>query len=258
MRQVPSLQFLIIGNGRASKHMGYYLNQLQHQVTHWHHRNDLNIPTIETSPEKLKEFAHKNDRILLLIKDSAIASFLDQYPFLRTTKTIHFSGSLEITGIANVHPLVSFGNNFFDINFYEQIPFAHFDSPSQSLSDTLPGLPNPSFYIPRTAKSLYHALCVASGNLTVLLWHLVALEFKKKFSIEEDYLKPYLESVFLNLKTNWDQALTGPIARRDELTLSKNYSALQDTVLKEIFMAHTKLAWPEFALKYFNSPPVEK
>lgn len=253
MRQVPSKKYLIIGNGRTAKHIGYYLKQLEHSVTYWHYKNNSNANTALHTIEALQDLNDKNDKVLLLIKDSAIENFITRHSFLRTPKTIHFSGSLDIAGISNVHPLISFGPDLFPVHFYQRIPFAQFDSSEKTLNDFLPGLPNPSFYIPKSSKALYHGLCVASGNLTVLLWQMVAGELKKSLNLNNDYLKPFLESVTMNLNTHWETALTGPIARRDEATLIKNYQALSETPLNEILKAHIKIAWPEFAHKHFNS-----
>ncbi len=85
----------------------------------------------------------------------------------------------------------------------------------------------------------------------VLLWQLVGTEFKKNFNFETESLLPYLKSVTHNLEVNWELALTGPIARKDENSLYKNYLSLCETPLKNIFEAHVSVAWPEFAEKYF-------
>lgn len=271
MRQVPAKSILIIGNGRAAKHMGYYLRQLNYSLDFWHYKHEINLsPIKETGPSpsenllnskiqqqspninSLSVLAEKSDVILLLIKDSALESFLHQYPFLRIPKTIHFSGSLEVLGIANIHPLISFSDEIFTLDFYKQIPFAIFDSDEKTIHDYIPGLTNPSFYIPKSSKALYHGLCVASGNLTVLLWQMVSAEFDKNYHLNSSYLKPYLQSICRNLQSHWSSALTGPIARRDEITLSKNWEALQNTSLQEVFEAHVKIAWPEFSQKYFH------
>lgn len=252
MRQVPSKKFLIIGNGRAAKHIGYYLKQLGHIVTHWHYKNVPSQTDYLYSADSLQELSNKNDKVLLLIKDAAIIDFITNYSFLKNPNTIHFSGSLEVAGISNVHPLISFGHDLFPTDFYHRIPFAQFEAPEKSLEDFLPGISNPSFYIPKNAKSLYHGLCVASGNLTVLLWQMVADQLKKNWDLNNDYLKPFLESVTSNLQTHWETALTGPMARRDEATLIKNYQALQNTPLNEILKAHIKIAWPEFADQHFT------
>lgn len=258
MRQVPNnstdkkiYRYLIIGNGRAAKHTSFYLNQLGHQVLSWHYKS---FPAKTTSD--LLTLFKQSDRCLLLIKDSALEDFLNQYPELRRQKTVHFSGSLKIEGILNAHPLISFGNTLFEPEFYQNIPWAQFMGANFSLAEILPGIPNTSFYIPNELKPLYHGLCVTSGNFTVLLWQMVIQLFKNQLNLPSEVLLPYLESIMSTMRADWKQelqtALTGPIARHDEVTLLKNYHALQNTVLNDIFKAHVKSAWPEFALKYFN------
>lgn len=243
MRQVPQFKFLVIGNGRTARHISYYLQSMGHLISSWHYRSQ--------SISELKLMSQNVDRILLLIRDSQIESFLEVNPYLKTLSTIHFSGALHVDGISNVHPLISFSLDLFPLTFYETIPFAYFD-PKISFVDIFPGALNPNFYIPLETKGLYHGLCVASGNLTVHLWQLVASQFQHNFSLDQKVLIPFLKSLNLNLELNWKEALTGPIARRDEKTLATNYYALQLTPLIEIFEAHVKVAWPEFAIKHFT------
>lgn len=244
MRQVPQMTFLIIGNGRTARHMAHYLSSLGHTIIQWHYKTNTKA--------ELNQWAAQSNRVLLLIRDSALDAFLIENSFLRIPTTIHFSGALSISGIQNVHPLISFGLELFDLNFYSQIPFAVFEETSKNLADLLPGLNNPVLFIPPHSKPLYHGLCVASGNLMVLLWQMVGEQFQTQFSAKPELLVPYLESITHNLKSHWSQALTGPIARRDESTLLKNYLALETTPLKEIFEAHIRVAWPEFADQHFK------
>lgn len=244
MRQVPHTQYLVIGNGRTARHMTHYLSLLNQTVTRWHYRTD--------SPEMLRTLASRSDRILLLIRDSSIEPFLREYSFIRGPQTVHFSGALAIEGIENVHPLISFGTELLEKDFYAQIPFALFDSKTSALEEVLPGLKNPFFHVPRDLKALYHGLCVASGNLTVLLWQMVGAQFESQLGVPHDWLRPYLRSVSTNLENHWTSALTGPVARKDTATLLKNYTALQNTPLREIFEAHIKQAWPQFAEENFK------
>lgn len=244
MRQVPTFKYLIIGHGRTARHMHFYLTQLGHSAEPWHYKTH--------STDQLHLLANQCDRILILIKDSALQDFVDQHPFLKCPKTVHFSGALEVKGVANVHPLISFSHDLFDLHFYKQIPFAIFGDQEQSLATLLPGLPNPSFFIPNQQKALYHGLCVASGNFTVLLWQSIGETFQSHLGISSNQLRPYLQSVTSNLLSHWENALTGPIARRDSKTLLKNYLALKETPLIGIFEAHVRVAWPEFATEHFQ------
>jgi hypothetical protein len=243
MRQVPAKTYLIIGNGRSARHMAFYLSHLGHQLIHWHYR-------INTK-EQLLDWSVQSDHVLLLIKDSAIESILNQFSFIRSEKTMHLSGALKAEGIRNVHPLISFSLELRSPEFYYQIPFAIFGAPESTIQDFFPGMPNPCFHLEEQHKALYHGLCVASGNFTVLLWQLVAQQFQEHLHVPHEMLLPYLDSVTINLQKNWIHALTGPIARRDEETLLKNYRALSGTPLQRLFESHVELAWPEFANLHF-------
>lgn len=251
MRQVPTYQFLIIGNGRAAKHMRHYLTLNGHYIHQWHYKWSTENSASDLNQDLLQLF-NKSDYCLLLIKDSEINGFLTQYPQLRNSKTLHFSGSMEIKGIGNIHPLISFSEPLYDIAFYQNIPFAQFENPQAQLSDFISGISNPCFYISKDQKTLYHGLCVASGNLTVLLWQMVGQMFSDHFHLSHEILKPYLESICQNLTTHWTHALTGPIARKDELTLLKNYEALKNSPLCPILEAHIQSAWPDFYLKHIK------
>lgn len=257
MRQVPPKSYLIVGLSRTAKHMAFYLRHLGHSVNQWHYRKtpECEKSGVSSDPQELKRLSEAADGVLLLIKDGALVEFLQTHPFLRQQKTVHFSGALQIEGVRNVHPLISFSIDLFEPEFYPQIPFALFteENSEVQLTDVLPGVPNPFFKLNPQEKSLYHGLCVASGNLMVLLWQAVGREFQKHFYANpQPLLAPYLDSITRNLKTNWDQALTGPIARKDETTLNKNYVALKNTELREIFEAHVQRAWPTFAETHFK------
>ncbi len=259
MRQVPqptnqesSYHYLIIGNGRAAKHITFYLSELGHTITSWHYKQ---TPLAASAEGSLQSLFNNSDRCLLLIKDSAIEEFLNSHPYLRTHKTVHCSGSLEVQGILNAHPLISFGPHLFKSDFYPQIPWAQFIDSTTTLQDILPGVPNPSFFIPAAQKPFYHGLCVVSGNFTILLWQMVLELFKNELHQSTQILGPYLESIYNNMRSDWSadlkNSLTGPLARRDENTLLKNYQSLNKTYLKSIFEAHVQTSWPEFASKHF-------
>lgn len=258
MRQVPknskrTYQYLLIGNGKTARHISYYFDSLGHKIHRWHYKPAEGCLTGGC----LKDLFERSDRCLLLIKDSVVEEFLQSHPFLRQKKTVHFSGSLEIEGVLNTHPLISFSNSLFPLEFYLKIPWAQFTNENTTLEDLLPGLPNASFYIPAQLKPLYHGLCVVSGNFTVHLWQLVLKLFKHEFQQSVNFLSPYLESIFFNMKKDWDKELegtmTGPVARKDESTLIKNYEALKNTPLVSIFEAHVQIAWPEFVQRFFKN-----
>lgn len=233
MGQVPQKKYsyLIIGAGRAAKHFQHYLTLLNLSVETWSRKNN--------SPAELEKLASDCDRYLLLISDSQIAEFVKTYSFLRNRRTVHFSGSISVEEIANVHPLMTFSEILYSKEDYQKIQFAVFKD-NQSLEEILPGLPNPSFYVPEEKKALYHALCVASGNLTTLLWQMTIKEFTDQLHVEPQILWPYLERISQNIMSQHESALTGPFVRRDLTTLNSNVKALNHSPLKEIYLSFLK------------------
>src|SRR3990167_10377814 len=99
MRQVP--QYLIVGSGRMALHFQHYLNLLGIPFITWARRYN-------TSKE-LFLFSQACSNILLLINDTAIESFANQYSFLKERVMIHFSGQLSLKDIYSAHPLMIFG-----------------------------------------------------------------------------------------------------------------------------------------------------
>lgn len=219
MGQVPHkrISYLIIGSGRSAKHFHHYLSLLGHSVKIWSRKSN--------TPGDLEKLTSDCDHCLLLISDSQIADFVQTHTFLKTKKTVHFSGSISVKEIANAHPLMTFSDILYSKEEYQKIPFALFKN-NQSLEEILPGLPNPTFFIPEDKKALYHALCVTSGNLTTLLWQLTIKEFADQLHVGSQILWPYLERVSQNIMNHPESALTGPFVRRDLTTLNSNIKAL--------------------------------
>jgi predicted short-subunit dehydrogenase-like oxidoreductase (DUF2520 family) len=84
-------------------------------------------------------------------------------------------------------------------------------------------------------KSLYHSLCVLSGNFTTMLWQKVFQDFQDKLKLEPELLLPYMEQTFENLNLNWVDALTGPLARKDDATIEKNIHALEGDLYQNVY-----------------------
>ena len=228
--------YLIVGNGRCARHFDRYFDLLHIPHFCWN-RND--------KPERLESLAEKADRILLLVRDSAIIEFFESHPFLTSEKTIHFSGVLSHTKIAGAHPLMTFGPELYDLETYKQIPFVC-ENGGRWFSELLPELPNPHYYIPREKKPLYHALCSMSGNFTTLLWESVAQKFATEFKLPSQALAPYLERIFKNLlcemcaSTESNEAksvLTGPLERGDSKTIIQHLDALQGSPEQSLYYA---------------------
>lgn len=251
------MTYLIIGSGQMAKHMRYYLHSEGHSTLQWN-RKIGSQNNSEHDLQELKEYSNIADKTLLLISDSALNPFLDQYPFLRTKNTIHFSGSTLIEGIENIHPLMSFSQNLFAKEFYSKIPFAIFVEEKtnkekgleKNLEQIFPGMKNPFFHVNVKDKSLYHAYCVIIGNFSTLLWKTgISNAEKSPLLLNKNLFKPYLEKILENFWANPDSSLTGPLARKDVSTLKSNIDALPEQNIKDLYTQFVKLYSEDLASK---------
>lgn len=225
MRQVP---YLIIGNGRVAKHFCHYLQLLQIPHLQWF-RKDCPI-TLESGIEK-------SERLLLLINDDAIETFITSNQNLLHQKTlIHCSGQLAIPLACSAHPLMTFTKTLYPLEHYQQIPFILEES-GPLFQELFPELKNPHFYINASLKPLYHSLCVMSGNFTCLLWDKFFTELEETFQIPKSAAFPYLQQITSNLRNNPESALTGPLVRNDQKTIRRNLEALENDKFSKIYQA---------------------
>jgi len=225
-RQVPRKNYLIIGRGRLARHLGRYFNLLN--ITHriWYR---------ESAPELLQSWAQEADKILMAIPDGEIEAFIVASN-LPQSKTVHFSGALNTKLAEKIHPLMTFSNELYELDDYLKIPFVGVKGKS-TLKQLLPELDNPYYEIEENQFALYHALCVLSGNGTVVLWQNVIEAFAKNFDLPREILTPYLERIFINLSSHPDEALTGPWSRGDVKTIEKNKAALETSALFNVYQA---------------------
>jgi predicted short-subunit dehydrogenase-like oxidoreductase (DUF2520 family) len=98
-------------------------------------------------------------------------------------------------------------------------------------------LKNPHFFISSEKKSLYHALCVMSGNFTTMLWQNTFTAFEEKLDLPKEILFSYLQHTTQNLIESPNQALTGPISRGDTKTILSNLESLQNTPEQSLYYA---------------------
>jgi len=226
MKQVP--EYLIIGNGRVSRHFQHYFSLLQLPFTQWNRNEHF---------EKLHHQLINASHILLLISDAAIENFIIHH--LKTapqTVWVHFSGSLISHYAHGAHPLMTFNETLYLLDEYLKIPFI-LDDDAPSFQAILPGLPNPYQRLPKSLKAKYHALCVLSGNFSCLLWQKLFDSFQREFNLPESFAHPYLLRQTQNLILDQKKALTGPLVRKDQGTIEKNLAALSSDPFKEIYEA---------------------
>lgn len=221
------LKPLLLGNGRLAKHLRHYFQLLD--IPHDYFENARNL----SSPElhrKLKE----SNAIWILTSDRAIAEIKTalEKEITGTYTWIHSSAATEIEGMITLHPLMTFGPELYSLEQYQQIPFAVMGAETDAVTKAenplhpILSLPNTSFTIAREQRALYHAFAVMMSNLPVLLWSLTSEHANRELGLSPEVYAPILKQTlnnFLNLGAN---ALTGPIARKDQLTIDKNLTAL--------------------------------
>lgn len=217
---------LLIGSGKLSKHLNYWL--------HLNTKSSFNLLTWDRhqDPHAIHRYAAQATHIWLAISDSAIVPFYEKYLAGHDAKVIHFSGALHDPRMIAAHPLMSFSDILYADDFYPQIYFAL--TGCDSLSEILPGFTNPHFSLNAETKPLYHALCVAAGNFPQMLWNEVHnLAAEKKLPTAAFDL--YIDKITQNFLTLKDKSFTGPIARKDAVTIDQNILALAGTRLQSIY-----------------------
>jgi predicted short-subunit dehydrogenase-like oxidoreductase (DUF2520 family) len=229
MRQVPEKSIALIGNGRVSRHLSHYFNLLKIPHIVWSRDHSADFETAITNA----------GRILILISDSAIENFIEGHPVLKDRHLIHCSGSLVLKSALGFHPLMSFGEDLYDLNSYLKIPFVG-ESGRASFREIFPELPNLSFEIDPKLKPFYHSLCVMSGNFTTLLWQKLFSDFSETLNLPKEAALPYLERVFKNLMVNPSGSFTGPLQRKDQKTILANLKALNGDVYQDVYRAFVR------------------
>jgi 2-dehydropantoate 2-reductase len=219
---------LIIGSGRLARHLKYWSNlnsennHLRPTTKHNLHYWDRSKPT-----QLLSSLVDSATHIWLAISDHAIVPFYEHHLVHKTkAQIVHFSGALYDPRISGAHPLMSFPDELLPQDIYNKIYFAVDDS-MRTLQQLMPGFSNSNFQIPAEKKSLYHALCVASGNFPQILWSLCLQPFKD-IEVPDQAIEIYLKQIADNFIAHKNGALTGPLVRKDLITIERNISALQN------------------------------
>jgi predicted short-subunit dehydrogenase-like oxidoreductase (DUF2520 family) len=238
---MQDLHYAILGGGRLARHMSRYLDLLGLSSSTWS-RNahpDLNSHRHPDATERLRRTVTPASHVLLLVSDDAIANVLRQYPWLHGHRLVHCAGALSLPGVAGAHPLMTFAETSYTLAQYRRIPFLV--ESEHEFATVLPGLPNPHHTVSVEQKALYHALCVAAGNFPQLLWQQVGQRFEDRLGVSAAVLKPYLEQVLVNFLADPDHALTGPLARGDTGTITRNLTALKGDPLGDVYRAFLEL-----------------
>lgn len=240
MGQVPasapiSPSYLLIGSGRVARHLAHYFTLESIPFATWS-RTPAAPPSMGHVIHDLRD--NVATHILLAVSDPAIEGFLEQNSCFKDRICVHFSGALTIKGAQGTHPLMTFGTQLYSREIYREIPFV-VERGARTFHELLPGLSNPFYTIAAEQKTLYHALCVLSGNFSVLLWEKAFHDFSERLGLPKEVLLPYLRQTTANLiEAGVGQSvLSGPLVRRDHATVDRHLAALSGDPFQNVYRA---------------------
>lgn len=231
MGQVPGkISYGIAGDGRLARHLAHYFDLLAIPHRQWSRRRQTQ------GLGDAVEILGPCDIVLVAFRDEAIEPWIKSARRLKPRHFVHFSGALSTPLAAGMHPLMTFGPELYERAAYERIPFVC-EQDGPAFQEIFPSLPNPHYRISAEKKALYHALCVMSGNFTVLLWQKLFSDLRKSFGLPAEAALPYLETVARNLARDPEGAATGPLARGDRATIHRNLESLAGDRYQRIYQA---------------------
>lgn len=235
-------RYTIFGGGRVGRNMASYLTHLGHSAMIVSHSD------AENAEKKCQEMIAGADIIAAAIPDSRLEDWSEKWrAMLRGKTVIHFSGALRIGGMYSYHPLYSFPRASLSPVTMRTIVFARQED-APSISEIIPGAPNPEFVVADADRAFYHALAVLSGNFAAFLWNETANAVATRLKISpETVLTGYFNSLVERFRESPFDSLTGPVKRHDTETIAANLKALEaDPKLAELYRAFLKAAWPDF------------
>ncbi|MDH5803652.1 MAG: DUF2520 domain-containing protein [Gemmatimonadota bacterium] len=231
-KSIPT--YAIVGSGKMAQHTAKYFDLLEIPFTTWSRRAEIS----------LEDAIEPADVVLVLISDDAIEQFVQEKGLSDRHTVVHFSGAIVSERAVGMHPLSTFGPQLYDLETYKRIPFVC-EKGSPDFRDIFPYLENPTFSIATDDKPLYHAVSVMAGNFTVHLWNKLFETFSTDLDLPAEIAIPYLEQVCRNIARNPGTESTGPIARRDRGTISKNLEALGTDPFGEVYRAMVTAVSPQ-------------
>jgi len=208
---------------------------------------------------RMAEAANHADLVFICVSDSDIAlvtrQLAEELAFRKGAVVAHLSGALdsrylkpaeELCGAltASAHPLKTFPSISAAV---AQEPGTHWflegdSSAVETISALVTGMGDFPHAITREGKAVYHAASVVACNYLTTLMD-AALEMMEQAEVDREVawaaLKPLVFSTMDNIdKLGPEAALTGPIARSDELTVLKHITALQNssTTLRVLYV----------------------
>ncbi|OPX84462.1 MAG: arogenate dehydrogenase [Pelotomaculum sp. PtaB.Bin104] len=243
----------VVGAGKVGSAIALLLNRQGYQLTGV---ADMNLPSAKRVAEKLKVIATTKPEeitasagvVFITTPDRAIAQVAreinERGGFKSGQVVFHTSGSqpAEVLGvarkamvqIASLHPLQSFANVDMAMENLLGSYFALEGDPDalRVAEDIVRDLGGKCFSIDAQDKPLYHAAACIASNYLVSLMHLATgLYGRFGLSRPEAFkaLLPLVQGTIKNIsQVGPARALTGPVARGDDVTLEGHLAALKE------------------------------
>lgn len=223
-------KILLIGSGRVAKHLQFYFQSLGLALSTWSRTEGFYQLT-----EKLKTAKY----VGLAISDDSLSDFYEKHLKNLNVKSFHFSGAFHHSEILSFHPLMTFSDELYEKDFYQNIHFAVSDI--SEFKNIFPTLLNPTFHLSPEHKALYHAWAVLLGAGTQN--HLKSgLQALAGIGVPYKATLIYLEKIFEQFLKHQGQSITGPWVRNDKKTIEKNlaaFSSQDDQALYTNLMGRT-------------------
>jgi predicted short-subunit dehydrogenase-like oxidoreductase (DUF2520 family) len=222
--------------------MASYLRHLGHRAS------IVTRAEAESAPAACRALVERADVIAAAIPDDRLADWEKAWRGALAGKpAIHFSGALSVHGLMSYHPLYSFPKTELAPATMRSIAFAR-EEGAPPFSEIVPGATNPDFVVADADRAYYHALAVLSGNFAAFVWNEAAKGMAARLRIPpEEMLSSYFSGLVDRFRESPFDSLTGPVARRDRMTVERNLKALaDDPKLAELYRAFLRAAWPEY------------
>lgn len=167
--------------------------------------------------------------VLLAVPDHAIPALAAHFP----GRCTHLAGSLHLEGVPCAHPLTSFDGRVRD---WTGTPLALTGAVPDDLRRAFGDLGFAAFDLPAELKPLYHAAAVLTSGHAASLWlGAEALLRAQGVALPGRGLLPLAEATLRNVTERGPAGRTGPFARGDEATISRDADALPEA-WREIFL----------------------
>jgi predicted short-subunit dehydrogenase-like oxidoreductase (DUF2520 family) len=167
--------------------------------------------------------------VVLAVPDRFVAHLASAF----SGRCVHLSGSLEVPGVPCAHPLTSFDGQAGD---WRGTPLATTGAVPAAILHAFEALGFLPFVLTPEQKALYHAAAVLSSGHAASLWlGAAALLDAGGVTLPGRGLLPLAEATVRNFAVHGAAGRTGPFARGDEATITRDAEALPEA-WREIFL----------------------